>query len=384
MKNIVFLGVALLFLVHSIGVKSPVNESIESMFGSVGWYNKTGEVQPIPSATYGSQAVWSNYHFLSYDGQYDSASDQYLTVTGAPTTGTTSYGGTSWKGNGTTDYNHMSSSGLDLSGYLSISLWKKNTVVTTNYGTSLTARNDSGWFLMLSYGSNAHNTWFTSEPPTETGGDGARIYPSGDEFEWHYFSVSQTTSIGENELFRGGGAATTQIPTNGYGCYRPSTNNYITVGNLSPNDVNDQQLNGELAEIRISEIVISADFSDTEYHNQNNPFAFAVAGTPESVSGGGGDTPAPTAPALALTSNTDTTADLSWNGATDVTGVTNYRIYKHSGLEVALGNLSSYQVIGLTASTSYGFTVCALDATLNESTASNTISVTSNASSGVV
>ncbi|BDW93352.1 hypothetical protein MACH07_21840 [Flagellimonas marinaquae] len=363
-----------------IWVKVP-NVSASSNTTIYIWYNKTGEVQPTPSATYGSQAIWSNYHFVSHDGLYDSASDQYLTVNGVPTTGTTPYGGTSWKGNGTTDYNHMSSNGLDLSGNLSISLWKKNTVVTTNYGTSLTARNDSGWFLMLSYGSNAHNTWFASEPPIETGGDGARIYPSGDEFGWHYFSVSQTTSIGENELLRGDGSATTQMPTNGYGWYRPSINNYITVGNLSPNDVNDQQLNRELAEIRISETVISSDFSDTEYHNQNNPSAFAVAGTPESVSGGGGDTQAPTAPTLALSSNTDTTADLSWSGATDDTGVTNYRIYKDGALEAALGNLSSYQVIGLTASTSYGFTVSALDAAGNESAVSNTISVTTNASS---
>ena len=79
------------------------------------WYNKAGEVQPVPSSIYGSQAVWSNYHFVSHDGLYDSASNQYLTVNGSPTTGITPYGGTSWKGNGITDYNHMSLSLIHIS-----------------------------------------------------------------------------------------------------------------------------------------------------------------------------------------------------------------------------------------------------------------------------
>ena len=90
------------------------------------WYNKPGEVQPIAIDTYGSQAVWSNYYFVSHNGLYDSASGQSLTVNGSPTTGTTPYGTMSWKGNGTTDYTYMSDGGIDLSGNVSVSIWKKN------------------------------------------------------------------------------------------------------------------------------------------------------------------------------------------------------------------------------------------------------------------
>ena len=96
----------------------------------------------------------------------------------------------------------------------------------------------------------------------------------------------------------------------------------------------------------------------------------------------GGDTQAPTAPTLSSTTNTDTAVDLSWSGATDNTAVTGYKVFKDGSLEATLGTISTYQVTGLTASTSYNFTVKALDAAGNESVASNTVNVTTNASSG--
>ncbi len=94
------------------------------------------------------------------------------------------------------------------------------------------------------------------------------------------------------------------------------------------------------------------------------------------------DTQAPTAPALSSSVITETTVDLSWSGASDNIAVTNYNLYKDSVLETSLGNVSNYQVTGLTASTAYNFTVTALDAVNNESTISNAVSVTTNASSG--
>lgn len=94
------------------------------------------------------------------------------------------------------------------------------------------------------------------------------------------------------------------------------------------------------------------------------------------------DTQNPTAPTLSSTGKTDTTANLSWGGATDNTGVTGYKVYKGGALEATLGNVSTYQVTGLTASTTYSFTVAALDAAGNESTASNSVSVTTDATSG--
>ncbi|MDO5969786.1 fibronectin type III domain-containing protein [Flavivirga aquimarina] len=88
------------------------------------------------------------------------------------------------------------------------------------------------------------------------------------------------------------------------------------------------------------------------------------------------DTQPPTAPTLSSTFQTSTTVDLSWTAATDNIAVTGYKIYKDGVLEATLGNILTYQVTGLTAATSYDFTVTALDIAGNESVVSNTMTIT--------
>ncbi len=94
------------------------------------------------------------------------------------------------------------------------------------------------------------------------------------------------------------------------------------------------------------------------------------------------DAQPPTAPTLSSTGHADTTADLSWSGATDNIGVTGYKIFKDGALEATLGNVSAHQVTGLTADTAYSFTSAALDAAGNESVVSNAVSITTNSSGG--
>ncbi|WP_395360663.1 glycosyl hydrolase family 8 [Streptomyces sp. YH02] len=99
---------------------------------------------------------------------------------------------------------------------------------------------------------------------------------------------------------------------------------------------------------------------------------FEVYGSPSS----GGDTTAPTAPAsLRSTGSSATSASLAWNAATDDVGVTGYNVYR-GGTLVGTSTGPSYTDTGLTASTSYSYTVKARDAAGNLSAASNTLSVT--------
>nr|WP_298793780.1 fibronectin type III domain-containing protein [uncultured Allomuricauda sp.] len=98
------------------------------------------------------------------------------------------------------------------------------------------------------------------------------------------------------------------------------------------------------------------------------------------VGAGNNDTQAPTTPNLTATGQTDTTIDLSWSGATDNVGVTNYKVYKDNALEATVGNITTYQMTGLTSETSYAFAVRALDAAGNQSTASNITASTMNSS----
>lgn len=83
--------------------------------------------------------------------------------------------------------------------------------------------------------------------------------------------------------------------------------------------------------------------------------------------GGGADTQAPSTPTNLTASNiTQTTADLSWNASSDNVGVTGYNVYSGGSL---LGNTTntSVPITGMTASTTYTFSVTAVDAAGNES-----------------
>ncbi len=96
----------------------------------------------------------------------------------------------------------------------------------------------------------------------------------------------------------------------------------------------------------------------------------------------GADTEAPTAPANLTSSNvTQTTLDLSWDAATDNVGVTEYEVYL-GGSSIGTTANTSTGITGLTAGTTYSFTVTAKDAAGNESPSSNTETVTTQSSGG--
>lgn len=90
----------------------------------------------------------------------------------------------------------------------------------------------------------------------------------------------------------------------------------------------------------------------------------------------GEDTEAPTAPTSLSASNvTETSFTLSWNASTDNIGVTGYDIYQDGSFLASTSN-TSYDVTGLSASTTYAYYVKAKDAAGNVSAASNTLEVT--------
>jgi len=88
------------------------------------------------------------------------------------------------------------------------------------------------------------------------------------------------------------------------------------------------------------------------------------------------DTQAPSAPTNLAASNVATTSlTLNWTASTDNVGVTGYDVYQGT-TKIGTATTTSYNVTGLTASTTYSFYVKAKDAAGNVSAASNTVNAT--------
>lgn len=108
---------------------------------------------------------------------------------------------------------------------------------------------------------------------------------------------------------------------------------------------------------------------------QNALYAVGL-GTAYSGGGTSTDATAPSAPTnLSASGTTSVATTLSWTASTDNVAVTGYDVYSGSSL---LGNTASTSasITGLTASTTYSFSVKAKDAAGNASTSSNVLSVT--------
>lgn len=86
------------------------------------------------------------------------------------------------------------------------------------------------------------------------------------------------------------------------------------------------------------------------------------------------DTEAPSTPLqLTASSITETSAQLSWEAATDNVGVASYQLYENGTLTETAINATSFAVTSLSEETTYNFKVTAIDAAGNESGASNTV-----------
>ncbi|RTY97351.1 T9SS type A sorting domain-containing protein [Flavobacterium sp. RSP49] len=94
------------------------------------------------------------------------------------------------------------------------------------------------------------------------------------------------------------------------------------------------------------------------------------------------DAQAPTTPAnLVASGTTSNSVSLSWTASTDNSGVTGYNVYMNNALKTTTTGTTT-TITGLTASTTYSFSVKAKDAAGNISGPSNTVNVTTAAVSG--
>jgi chitodextrinase len=91
------------------------------------------------------------------------------------------------------------------------------------------------------------------------------------------------------------------------------------------------------------------------------------------------DTQAPTTPTnLTATATSPSAVNLTWTASTDNVGVTGYKIFRN-GTQVATSSTTSFSDTGLTAATTYTYTVSAFDAAQNNSAQSAPATATTQA-----
>jgi chitodextrinase len=129
---------------------------------------------------------------------------------------------------------------------------------------------------------------------------------------------------------------------------------------------------------KIVGIILALTLVLSQFTTLGNIFGFGVIMA--KADGVQGTTP-PAPTNVICTSNTDTTIDLAWTTSTDSAGVTGYDIYR-DGTEIGNASTASYTDSGLSASTSYTYTVKAEDTAGKISDASSPVSFTTANPSG--
>ncbi|QDP86412.1 T9SS type A sorting domain-containing protein [Chryseobacterium sp. SNU WT5] len=175
-------------------------------------------------------------------------------------------------------------------------------------------------------------------------------------------SASGTTSTSTNLSWSG---ATDNVGVTGYDIYRGTTL-------LGSTESTSATITGLSASTTYSFNVKAKDAAGNISVASN---AVSVT-TPASST----DTTPPTAPSLSVSGTTASSTNLSWSGSTDNVGVIEYDVFQNASL-IGSTSSTSYAVSGLSASTSYTFSVKAKDAAGNVSVSSNNVSVTTLSSS---
>jgi chitodextrinase len=173
------------------------------------------------------------------------------------------------------------------------------------------------------------------------------------------------TAISENRIDLAWSGASDNVGVTGYQIFRNGSATPIAAVGASPTTYSDT---GLTAGTTYTYTIRAVDASG----NTSNASSSASATTL--------DTTAPNPPTtVTATAVSETRIDLSWSGASDNVGVASYRIFRNGGataIATVTAPTTTYSDTGLTAATTYSYTVKAVDGSGNVSNASTAASAT--------
>jgi len=175
------------------------------------------------------------------------------------------------------------------------------------------------------------------------------------------------SAVGPTQVNLSWSASTDNVGVTGYRIFRGG----VQVGNANGLSFQDVGLSPSTT---YSYTVAAFDAAG----NTSSPSTAASATTPAAADA----TPPSTPLNLVATAAGPTQVNLTWSTSTDNVAVTGYRIFRNA-LQVGTSTTASYQDAGLTASTTYSYTVSAYDATGNTSPQSAAASATTPAPADV-
>lgn len=261
-----------------------------------------------------------------------------ITSSGATITWTTDVGATSQVNYGTTTA-YGQSSALNSSLVTSHSVALSGLTASTLYHYQVVSKNSNG-----NQATSGDFTFTTasSTPPVISAVTATAITVTGATITW-------TTNVG----------ATSQVnygPTTGYGKSSALNSTLVTSHSVA--------LSGLAPSTLIHFQVVSKDGNGNQATSGDSTLTTLA------------DTIAPSVPqGLAATAASSTQINLTWTASTDDVAVTGYNILR-GGSQVGTSKVPSYSDTGLTASTSYTYTVAAFDAAGNTSAPSASASAT--------
>ncbi len=178
-------------------------------------------------------------------------------------------------------------------------------------------------------------------------------------------------------------ASTDNVAVTGYRIYRCLGSNCSPTTQLATSATNSYSNTGLSASTAYTYRVLAYDAAGNVSSQSSSASATTSSG------GGGGDTQAPTVPTgLSAQAISSSQINLSWTASTDNVAVTGYRIYRCLGsncsptTQIDTSATNSYSNTGLSASTTYTYSVSAYDAAGNASSQSSSVSATTSNSGG--